>query len=202
MLTKKSPGTDVPNDSSHHFKVLLIQILMSTVLLYLTCLCFTAIDRVCTVVCGKVAILRVPARNETAALLKVLFYLVSWGVSITGFWYNATKADPVALLCFLLPLAMCTYFVGLPAVFMCTACFYEVSTTITTTSFKSVLVVMCASFTFCYMQEHRDGPDMIPNMEGVEMMPLAIVLPLLPLAKAFIESRYKKLEEGLVEDDS
>jgi hypothetical protein len=94
------------------------------------------------------------------------------------------------VLCNVFPLAMCSYALALPSVLMCTPIFYKKSSDLTCAFFKAIPVTLLTAATYCYMSEHPHGSGVMHQMPGIQVMPCAIVLPLLPLFRIWFEGGF------------
>jgi hypothetical protein len=165
-------------------------VLIMLALLVFVCYSIILIEYTCFLACASIARLRVPVKSDFSGYILVFMHLLCWGVSIIGFCFNIFSSNYEALLCNVFPLGMCSYAVGLPAVFMCTPIFYKKSNDLTCALFKAIPVSLLSAATYCYMMQHPHGSGVMPRMQGIQAMPYAIVLPLLPPLKTWYESYF------------
>ncbi len=156
------------------------------------------LGRVCVVLCKSIRKTCFIAYSEVAVVIELCFYGSAYFVAIKGLWSNVNSADHICFLCYVLPLEICTYFLGIPAVFLNLQMFYSTSKSFQATIFKTTFLVSISAFIWCYGQHITfwvNGMEYhAPRMDCIEMMPIAIFLPVLPVATALFEEYNRKLE--------
>ena len=161
------------------------------ILAILVCILYWLLEYACLKMCANMARLRVPVDADLSGFIILFMYLLCWTVSIVGFFMHIWSADFTAVMCNMFPLGMCSYALGLPAVFMCTPPFYKKSLDLPCAILKAIPVALLTAATYCYMSEHPHGSSVMPQMQGIEVMPYAIVLPILPLFRIWYESHFE-----------
>jgi hypothetical protein len=184
------------------YKVRLVQaifvIFVSVVLVYGLLKIQRQVFRGGLIVCAKICSWRVSVSSEVSFFIEMVFFLATYIASFMGLWKNFGQADAMSMICYVFPLAICTYFVAFPFVFLYSELFYVKSDNLWCTGFKSLLALL-AAFIWCYGQQHNVRVDgklyLEEKIDGIDIMPVAMVLPLLPVVQALTDMAYKKLED-------
>lgn len=149
-------------------------------------------------ICASICSWRVSAYDEVSFAIELLWFAFAWTVCASGIWNHIGEADQVELFCIVFPLLICTYFIGFPALVMRSKIFYVQSQSMRNRICKSTLVSLLTAFVFCYGQEHEvvlQGKTYVEErMQGIAMMPLLIVLPIMPLVLTIYEGHHEKVE--------
>ena len=150
-------------------------------------------------ICASVCSLRVSAYDEVSFAIELVISAIAWILCVSGLWNNIGEADQVELFCVVLPLVICTYFIGFSAPALRAEMFYVQSQSMGNRICKSTLVSLLAALVYCYGQEHevldQHGKVYVEEkMQGIGMMPIIIVLPLMPLLLTLFENHHEKGE--------
>ena len=150
-------------------------------------------------ICASICSWRVSAYDEVSFAIELVIFAIACILCVSGLWNNIGKADQVELFCVVLPLVICTYFIGFSAPALRTEMFYVQSLSIGNRICKSTLVSLLAALVYCYGQEHevldQHGKVYVEEkMQGIGMMPIIIVLPAMPLLLTLYENHHEKGE--------